>query len=222
MKTCWHEGAKVILSDFSHKSDRKLKYTLQAVEMDDGWVGVNTSNPNKAVENAINTGLIKELNGYEFLMPEVKISAKSRIDLMLWNKESEAQAPKFLKTARKAKTLKNNFSNRNQNQLCFIEVKNVTLLEKDGGISFPDAKTIRGQKHLLELMELQKAGYRAIILFFVERNSAKWMTTAGNIDPVYEKLLKQAVQNYKVEAIAIKANVKKDGLYFEQLLPVKI
>ena len=221
MKTCWQEGSNVILSDFSHKPDRKLKYTLQAVKMDDGWVGVNTSNPNKAVENAIKMGLINSLKGYDFLLPEVKISSKSRIDLMLWNKQSENEAQKFLKTARKPRTLESQNPSQNVTEPCFMEVKNVTLLEKNNGASFPDAKTTRGQKHLLELIELKKTGYRAIILFFVERNSAKWMTTAGAIDPLYEKLLKEAVQDYEVEAIALKANIKKDGLYFEQQIPIK-
>jgi sugar fermentation stimulation protein A len=43
MKTCWQQDSQVILSDFSDRLDRKLKYSLQAVLMADGWVGVNTS-----------------------------------------------------------------------------------------------------------------------------------------------------------------------------------
>ena len=35
---------------------------------------------------------------------------------------------------------------------CYVEVKNVSLLSQDGVGLFPDAVTVRGQKHLEELM----------------------------------------------------------------------
>ncbi len=85
MRTCWQENCPVIVSDFSNQENRKLKYSLQAVEMPDGWVSVNTANPNIAVKKALKQGLIKSLQGYDFLLSEVKISPKSRIDLMLWS-----------------------------------------------------------------------------------------------------------------------------------------
>ena len=51
-------------------------------------------------------------------------------------------------------------------QNCYIEVKSVTLAEKEYGY-FPDAVTARGQKHLRELMSVAAAGDRAVI--FVRR-----------------------------------------------------
>ena len=47
---------------------------------------------------------------------------------------------------------------------CYIEVKSVTLAEKEYGY-FPDAVTMRGQKHLRELMAVAANGNRAVILF---------------------------------------------------------
>ncbi len=45
-------------------------------------------------------------------------------------------------------------------------MKNVTLC-KDGTIAcFPDAVTTRGQKHLRELADAVKQGYRAVIFFW--------------------------------------------------------
>lgn len=41
----------------------------------------------------------------------------------------------------------------------FVEVKGVTL-EEDGVVRFPDAPTLRGVKHLQELEEARRAGYR--------------------------------------------------------------
>lgn len=46
---------------------------------------------------------------------------------------------------------------------CYIEVKSVTLAEQENGF-FPDAVTLRGQKHLRELMSVAAAGKRAVLL----------------------------------------------------------
>jgi sugar fermentation stimulation protein A len=49
---------------------------------------------------------------------------------------------------------------------CYIEVKSVTLAERKMA-TFPDAVTLRGQKHLRELMSVAAAGERAVLLFAV-------------------------------------------------------
>ena len=49
----------------------------------------------------------------------------------------------------------------------FIEVKGVTL-EEDGVARFPDAPTLRGVKHIYELIEAKKAGYEANVLFVIQ------------------------------------------------------
>ncbi len=223
MRTCWQENCPVIVSDFSNQEKRKLKYTLQAVEMPDGWVGINTSNPNQAVKSVLAQGLIKSLKGYDFLLPEVKISKNSRIDLMLWTEELSEQARSFHPGKRTPQKLTPHTGDGNLNkELCFVEIKNVTLLENDGLISFPDAITTRGQKHLLELIDLKKQGFRAIILFFVGRNSARCMTTAKDIDPKYDRFLKEAIYEHGVEALAIKAITREDGLYFDSEIEIRL
>lgn len=54
----------------------------------------------------------------------------------------------------------------------FIEVKGVTL-ENNGTLMFPDAPTLRGIKHINELIEAAKAGYEAYILFVIQMKGAK-------------------------------------------------
>lgn len=49
----------------------------------------------------------------------------------------------------------------------FIEVKGVTL-ENDGVVSFPDAPTERGVKHINELVSCVKEGFEAYIIFVVQ------------------------------------------------------
>ena len=222
MQTCWLPDQPVILSDHSCNPARKLKYTLEAVKMPDGWVGVNTNNPNYAVKNAIEMGLIEKLAGYQFLLPEVKISSTSRLDLMLWSENSKLQIQNFVSKNRNPVQIPRPPNLNSQKSVCFVEIKNVTLLEKDGIISFPDAITKRGQKHLEELIKLKNQGFRSVILFFVERNSAKYMTTARDIDPEYDRLLREAISHHGVEAIAIKVIIKEDGLYLDSNLEIRL
>lgn len=101
---------------------------------------VNTLRANSLAKEAISAGIIPELSGYNQLKSEVKYGEEnSRIDIML-------QA--------------------DDRQNCYIEVKSVTLAEKEYGY-FPDAVTTRGQKHLRELMAVAANGDRAVILFAV-------------------------------------------------------
>lgn len=221
MKTCWEENAIAIISDYGHIKTRKLKYTLQAVKMPDGWIGVNTQNPNKAVEKAILECVYSDFSEYDYLQPEVKVSSGSRLDLVLWKKDTEVTCFKMSKNRAKKIVKKVTSDSKDTEAICFIEIKNVTLMHEENAVSFPDAKTLRGQKHLKELIELKKAGHRAVILFFVERNSADWMTTADSIDPEYGKLLRIAI-NEGVEAIAIKAYVSEEGLVLKEKIPIRL
>ena len=54
----------------------------------------------------------------------------------------------------------------------FIEVKGVTL-ENDGIAEFPDAPTLRGVKHMLELIKCKKAGYEAYVIFVIQMNGIR-------------------------------------------------
>ena len=49
----------------------------------------------------------------------------------------------------------------------FVEVKGVTL-ENDGVVSFPDAPTERGVKHINELVACLEQGFEAYIIFVVQ------------------------------------------------------
>ena len=181
MKSCWEEGWKVAISD-SKNPKRKLQYTLEMTNNGNSWIGVNTQVPNKIAFEAISVNIIPELTDFDELKREVKYGENSRIDIL----------------------------GKKGDQLTYIEVKNVTLLE-DGFYQFPDAVSSRGQKHLKELMNCVKEGHRAVMLFTVQRNDASAFKPASDIDPEYAKLLKQAFDN-GVEILVYQAELSLEEI----------
>lgn len=184
MLGCQPDDARVVLS-VSDNPKRKLQYTWELVETSPGvWACVNTARPNAQAREGIEQGVITELTGYPQCRSEVGYgSEKSRIDLHLSGHETRPDA--------------------------WVEVKNVTLCEQGTGY-FPDAVTIRGQKHLRELMAQVAAGDRAVLLFVVNHSGIEVVKPADTIDPAYGKLLRQA-QAAGVEVLAYRAGLVNQG-----------
>ena len=147
---------------------------------------VNTMRANQLAVEAIESGVITELAGYDTLKTEVKYGREnSRIDICL----SAENRPD-----------------------CFIEVKSVTLAREHGQGLFPDAVTTRGQKHLRELTEMVNSGYRAILLFTVLHTGIEKVSSAYHIDAIYSQLLTEA-KEVGVEIFCYKAEISEDGMH---------
>ncbi|MBC7539512.1 MAG: DNA/RNA nuclease SfsA [Bacteriovorax sp.] len=164
MKNCLGENWPALLS-FHDSPTRKLKYSFEMIFNGKTWIGINTSLTNGLAIEAIKNGTIKELQGYNDLKPEAKIG-QSRIDILLSN---------------------------NGNDQCYVEVKNVTLINDEDHCLFPDSVTERGQKHLRELMDLREKGIRTVMLFIVQREDCSSFKIDNSIDLVYCRLLKEAI-----------------------------
>ena len=106
---------------------------------------------------------------------------------------------------------------RTGDDLCFVEVKNVTLAEGDVAL-FPDAVTMRGRAHLEELMERVAEGHRAVMLYLVNRADCESAGPAAHIDRGYTETLARAVEG-GVEAIAYRARAGKRGIRVETRIP---
>ena len=59
---------------------RKLKFTLEVLEVKNKLIGVNTHRANRIVESAIKNNLIKELKNTKVLKPEFKFDSDTRFD----------------------------------------------------------------------------------------------------------------------------------------------
>jgi sugar fermentation stimulation protein A len=163
MTTCAEPGWRVALSD-SNNPKRKYRYTWELVHNGDGWICVNTGRANEIACEAVSSGTIPELAGYTEVIRE-QTFGNSRFDLLL----------------------------RTDDDLCYVEVKSVTLLATDGCYAFPDAVTERGRKHLNELIEVVNAGHRAAMLFVISRSDGTTFRVADEIDPNYAAALKVAI-----------------------------
>ncbi|SIQ77647.1 sugar fermentation stimulation protein A [Shewanella morhuae] len=179
MRNCLYPGETVWFST-SDNPKRKYAHTWELMTTPNGsLIGIHSSQANALAEDAINKGIISELTGYDSLSREVKYGDEnSRIDILL----QAAQKP-----------------------ACYIEVKSCTLLE-DGQGYFPDAVSLRGQKHLRELMHMVSLGHRAVLLFVVQHSEITCVAPAAHIDPEYAKLLKIAVLS-GVEVLAYRCEI---------------
>lgn len=181
-------GLRIWLSD-SKNPKRKLPYSWEVVETAPkegvgARVGVNTALPNKVVEEAIAAGQVPGLTGYETIRREVKYGENSRIDLLL---EAPDKPP------------------------CYVEVKSVTLSRTPGLAEFPDAKTTRGAKHLVELAGEVARGNRAVMLYLVNRTDCDEVAIASDIDPLYSKGLEDALAQ-GVETLSMGVAIDQAGI----------
>jgi sugar fermentation stimulation protein A len=190
MLSCLEDNAPVMLS-VSDKPARKTKFTWEMIFINNNWVGINTALPNFLAEYWLkNNSLENILPEYTFIKREYTF-LDSRIDLYA----------------------------ENETEKCLIEVKNVTYRVSDEA-RFPDAKSIRAQKHLNTLMHAKKMGYRAVMIYVIQRNDVTTFAPAAEIDAEYARLFYKAV-DAGVEILPIRLKISADEIVFDCLIPFK-
>ena len=161
-----NKGNNVWFSE-TNNPKRKLKYTLEIVNIDKKLIGINTHLTNKIVLEALNQKRIKNLVKFDNIKTEAKFSDKTRFDFLISNNKEK----------------------------CFLEVKNVTLLRQDNIAEFPDAITSRGTKHLKELIKAKRKGYESYMLYLIQRDDCKFFKIANDIDEEYKNTFDEALNN---------------------------
>lgn len=198
MTSCGSPGDTVyILHAPSPK--RKLDYTWELTEVPRGYIGINTMRPNALVAEALADGRLSAFAGYDTVQREVKVADGTRIDFKL--SSADGQHPD-----------------------AYIEVKNVTLKEGDE-LMFPDAKTVRGTKHLSHLASLAQKGHKAVILYVINRPELLPFRIAAHIDPDYHKAFHEALAAgvtpaaYRVDACLTGLSLSSTPVALDHLLP---
>lgn len=194
MQGCSDPGSRVWLYD-SKNPKRKYRYSWDLVEdLSGNFVGIHTTRANRLVHEAIENGVIAELQNYINIRSEVKyLESNTRFDLLL--------------------------SKEDHSEPCFVEVKNVTAKRGTDIAIFPDAKTERGKKHLVTLIDAVQHGFRAVIFFCIQRSDVNKFKPADEIDPEYGELLRKACAS-GVEALAYKAYLSPDEVYLNAPIPI--
>lgn len=102
----------------------------------------------------------------------------------------------------------------------FVEVKGVTL-EEDGVVRFPDAPTLRGVKHLDELVKAHEAGYEAAVCFVIQMENVRWFAPNDETHPEFGQALRRAAQA-GVEILAMDCAVTPQSLTVGKPVLVKL
>jgi sugar fermentation stimulation protein A len=182
-------GRRVSLSRQA-RAGRKTSFDLCLIEMGGRWVSVDARLPNALVAEALSAGQLPEFVGYDSFRREVSYG-QSRLDFLLESSEKAA---------------------------CLVEVKSVTLVI-DGLACFPDAVTLRGRRHLEELAAAVAAGYRAAVVFVVQRDDVLGLRPHDEADPDFGRTLRQVVDQ-GVEVHAYGCQVRPAEVRIARSLPV--
>ena len=175
-------GNKVWFTE-TNDSKRKLKYTLQIIELNGKKVGINTHLTNKIFYEALLERKIINIKKNDILFKEKKFNDNTRFDFFIKSKDKGT----------------------------FIEVKNVTLSRYRNIAEFPDAVTERGLKHIRELIEAKNKGFDIYLAFVIQREDCKKFKIADDIDPNYKKLLTFALKN-KLKVICYDCKFLSKGI----------
>lgn len=102
----------------------------------------------------------------------------------------------------------------------FIEVKGVTL-EKEDVVLFPDAPSERALKHVKELSDAVKQGYKTYILLVVQMEGVKYFIPNRETQPEFAEALLEA-RKAGVQILAYDCRVTEDTMNIHNPVPVRL
>ncbi|MEW9798863.1 DNA/RNA nuclease SfsA [Alteromonas sp. CYL-A6] len=193
MTGCAEPGFTAYLSR-SDNPKRKLAYTWELAQTPQGdWIGINTHNANKLVEEALLNNALPGMDDIVSFKREVTPpGGTSRFDFAIEHTTGTE----------------------------YLEVKSVTLARGTDGV-FPDAVTARGAKHCNELAELAQRGIATSLLFCVQHTAIKQVGVAADIDPNYARALHHAMQ-CGVRVFAVGCEISEQKVNINQALPLNL
>lgn len=188
-------GAEVYLEDFAGRmGERKLRYSLVAVQKGTMLVNMDSQAPNKVVREALESGrlLPAGFEAVELVKAEYKYG-DSRLDFYVRDRAGRE---------------------------ALAEVKGVTL-EEDGIARFPDAPTERGVKHIKELIKAKEEGYAACIIFVIQMKGVKKFTPNYATHRQFGEML-CAAEKAGVEILAYDCIAGKDFLTLDRTVEIAL
>jgi sugar fermentation stimulation protein A len=186
-------GIPAWVSEAPAGSKRKLRYTLELLQLEGRYVGANTVVPNHLAEVLLRAGALPGLKRFRSLRREVPYGDRSRIDFLLERGSGEH----------------------------LIEVKNCHLVYPDGGAYFPDSVSARASGHLEELAREVATGRRATVLFLLQRADGEFLRPSRLHDPVFADAATRAAAA-GVRFRAVRVDPRPEGFAFLGEIPVDL
>ncbi len=182
----------LLLRPAQNAANRKTKYDVLAVLHEGRWVLINSGFHSDIAEELIESGIINEFKGYSVEKREYTYG-NSRLDFSLTNEETSEKL--------------------------LLEVKGCTLVE-EGLAKFPDAPTLRGKRHVEELIKAKQDGFNSAVLFLIMRDDAVEFSPNWEMDPEFSNTLKISKEK-GVEIIAYSFEIILKEEYLE-IKPLKL
>ena len=236
----------------SQSKNRKYEYTVEAIRDDTmgrgthtephlsrgTWVGIHSVQANE-IANRIFTSMVHEQqtdigmtccwsDALKLLIRDVQrevcspITTKTRFDFKLQGKAIEEDSSLALRDI-------------------FVEIKSVTYATRDTSMIrsadedslmgrtfglFPDTVSTRGQKHLLELINIVDNGGQAMLLFIIQRGDVDVFCPFDDADPEYSRLVRVAsdrgVRMFAIGVELLPCNIAGDELLFQNSRLVRV
>lgn len=202
-KEIFTPGATVFLEDhIDNMKNRKTRYSLVAaqkpsVDLETGFrlINIDSQAPNKVVAEGLECGLITlpEFGDGNFLIKAEQTYKRSRFDFYIEGRSGKK---------------------------AYLEVKGVTL-EEEGIARFPDAPTERGIKHIYELIEAIKKGFKAYIIFVIQMKGVKYFEPNDVTHEAFGEALRQAAEE-GVCILAYDCNVTENTMSVRKNIKVEL
>jgi sugar fermentation stimulation protein A len=166
----------VLYLEKSFQPERKLPYTVVAIEREGQPVMAHTHRTNDLVEHLLRKGMIPGLEGTEINKREIQ-HGNSRFDFFLKRGEEEI----------------------------YLEVKSCTLFGRQLAM-FPDAVTARGKKHVEELAELKDHGKSGAVVFLICWPKARFFMPDYHTDLEFSKTILAVRDRVSFLPVALELN----------------
>jgi len=174
------------------RTPRKTQYDLVLVEHGGILISVDSRVPNELIYSALRSGFFEQLREYKRVTRESTYGS-SRFDFRLSTGNADESRVVLAADAPD----------------CFVEVKSVTLVRDDVAL-FPDAPTVRGARHMRELATAVSQGFRAMVIFVIQREDAECFAPNSVMDPEFADALTAAVCA-NVNVAAVKCSIAQSG-----------
>ena len=175
----------------SRNPSAKYKYALVAVRRGGIVVNIDSLAPNAVVFEALRRGQVKEIGTPEAVRREVAYGG-SRFDL----------------------------GYERNGRTGYVEVKGVTLAKGDAAL-FPDAPTVRGTKHIRELIDAVENGREGVVFFLVQMKGCRRFAPHAEMDRPFADALGEAARR-GVRVLAYDARVSESSIALGDPLPVEL